>query len=140
MSQQRAQRVIKKYPNRRLYDTTKSCYITLEDIKKLVINYTEFCVIDSQTEEDITNTTLLQVINELERSSSPIFTAEILKNIIRFYGNAMQSIVSQYIENGIALFAKQQADFMSSWQSSFEQLLSTVKTKQKSADKMSKKT
>jgi polyhydroxyalkanoate synthesis repressor PhaR len=143
------QRIIKKYPNRRLYDTQESCYITLSDIKELVSNYIEFTVIDSQAGNDITNTILLQIINELEHSSTPIFTTEVLKNIIRFYDSAMQGIMSQYLEKSMALFTAQNTTLqkqiknykrmgpvqifnelvqhnLSTLQSSFEELLASI--------------
>jgi len=77
-------RIIKKYPNRRLYDTTTSTYITLEDVKQRVISHVPIKVIDAKTEEDITNSALLQIIMELEVKGVPFLTTEILQNIIRF--------------------------------------------------------
>jgi polyhydroxyalkanoate synthesis repressor PhaR len=83
-------RLIKKYPNRRLYDTQTSTYITLADVKQLVLDTEEFHVIDAKTNEDLTRAILLQIILEEEAEGSPMFTAQMLAHIIRFYGNAMQ--------------------------------------------------
>lgn len=93
------QRIIKRYNNRRLYDTTESKYITLEDIKKLVLNNLSFQIIDNETKEDFTNYVLLQIINEEENQNFPIFTTEFLKNIIRLYGNPFQNKISQFLEH-----------------------------------------
>lgn len=101
-------RIIKKYPNRRLYDTEISSYVTLEDLKKLVLERINFQVIDARTQEDLTNGTLLQIITELEQQGAPIFTKAILEHMIRFYGNAMQSTMSRFLEQSIGLFMEQQ--------------------------------
>ncbi len=101
-------RIIKKYPNRRLYDTEASCYIKLDDIKKLVIANQPFCVIDNRTEEDVTCYILLQIINEEETGQSPFFTREILQAIIRFYGNPLQQSMREFLEKGFASFASLQ--------------------------------
>lgn len=100
-------RIIKKYPNRRLYDTESSCYITVEKVKDLVLEHVNFEVIDTKTEEDVTNTVLLQIINEQEQSGIPIFSRELLQNLIRFYGNSLQSTMTQYLETGLNLFIRQ---------------------------------
>ena len=101
-------RIIKKYPNRRLYDTEISSYVTLEDLKKLVLARINFQVIDARSQEDLTNSTLLQIITELEQQGAPIFTKAILEHMIRFYGNAMQSTMSRFLEQSIGLFMEQQ--------------------------------
>lgn len=101
-------RIIKKYPNRRLYDTEISSYVTLEDLKKLVLQNINFQVIDARSQEDLTNGTLLQIITELEQQGMPIFTKAILEQMIRFYGNAMQSTMSRFLEQSIGLFMEQQ--------------------------------
>lgn len=103
-------RIIKKYPNRRLYDTTVSSYITLEDVKDLVMNQVTFRIQDAKTGEDITRTILLQIILEQEEEGNPIFSSEVLIQLIRFYGNTLQDIVSNYFERSLSLFAKQQDD------------------------------
>lgn len=104
-------RIIKKYPNRRLYDTVISRYITLEDIKELVLTHVAFKVIDVRTQEEVTNTLLLQIINEEESEHVPIFTTAVLENMIRFYGNPMQKQVSQFLERSFSLFNEKQMDF-----------------------------
>lgn len=101
-------RIIKKYPNRRLYDTTLSRYITLEDVRHLVLEHTEFKVIDSRTEADITRTILLQIIIEQEEDGQPMFTTEALEQIIRFYGDTLQGMITTYLEKSLKLFVEQQ--------------------------------
>jgi len=100
-------RVIKKYPNRRLYDTAESRYITLADIRRLVMDKTEFVVIDQKSTDDITRSILLQVIAEQE-SGEPMMSQDFLSQVIRSYGGAMQSFVGSYLENSLKLFANQQ--------------------------------
>lgn len=95
------QRVIKKYPNRRLYDTDTSTYITLSEVKRLVMESEPFVVRDVKTGEDLTRNILLQIILEEEASGSPMFTAPVLANVIRFYGHAMQGFVGGYLEKNI---------------------------------------
>ena len=96
-----AVRVIKKYPNRRLYDTLTSSYITLSDIKQLVMGNEGFVVQDAKTAEDLTRSILLQIILEEEAGGSPMFTSAVLSNIIRFYGHAMQGFMGGYLEKNI---------------------------------------
>jgi polyhydroxyalkanoate synthesis repressor PhaR len=104
-------RIIKKYPNRRLYDTEVSRYITLADIRQLVIRGDDFKIIDKRSGSDITRTILLQVISEQEEGGNPIFKAEVLRHIIRFYGDSMQSAVSSYLELSLEFFCEQQQQF-----------------------------
>lgn len=94
-------RVIKKYPNRRLYDTDTSSYITLAEIKRLVMDSESFVVRDVKTGEDLTRSILLQIILEEEAGGSPMFTTPVLANIIRFYGHAMQGMMGGYLEKNI---------------------------------------
>lgn len=102
---QRAQmRVIKKYPNRRLYDTETSAYITLTDVRQLVMDSAQFVVRDAKTSEDLTRSILLQIILEEETGGVPMFTEAVLANIIRFYGNAMQSFMGTYLEKNVQAF------------------------------------
>lgn len=107
------ERIIKKYPNRRLYDTAISSYITLNDVKDLVLSYTPFKVVDAKSGDDLTRATLLQIISEQEDKESPIFTSEILQNVIRFYGDSMQAMMSRFLEHSMKLFMEQQAGFKS---------------------------
>jgi polyhydroxyalkanoate synthesis repressor PhaR len=97
-------RLIKKYPNRRLYDTQTSTYITLADVKQLVLDQEEFQVIDAKAGEDLTRQILLQIILEEESGGMPMFTAQMLAQIIRFYGNAMQGMMGSYLEKNIQAF------------------------------------
>jgi polyhydroxyalkanoate synthesis repressor PhaR len=96
-----AERIIKKYPNRRLYDTNTSSYITLAEIKQLVMANDPFVVRDAKTGEDITRSILLQIILEEEAGGTPMFSASVLANIIRFYGHAMQGFMGGYLEKNI---------------------------------------
>ena len=101
-------RIIKKYPNRRLYDTVESRYITLDDIRKLVTDKVEFVVIDKKTEEDITRTILLQVISEQEHTGNPMMSQDFLSQVIRAYGGTMQTMAGDYLEQSLKLFTAQQ--------------------------------
>jgi polyhydroxyalkanoate synthesis repressor PhaR len=101
-------RVIKKYPNRRLYDTATSSYITLADVKNLVLESENFHVLDAKTSEDITRSILLQIILEEESGGVPMFTSEMLAQTIRFYGNAMQGMMGAYLEKSIGSFIEVQ--------------------------------
>jgi polyhydroxyalkanoate synthesis repressor PhaR len=99
-----AQRVIKKYPNRRLYDTDTSTYITLADVKNLVMQHQPFVVRDAKTNEDLTRSILLQIILEEEAGGAPMFSEAALANIIRFYGHAMQGFMGSYLEKNVQAF------------------------------------
>src|SRR5258706_1582357 len=99
-------RQIKKYPNRRLYDTRTSAYITLVDVKKLVMQGEEFQVVDAKTGEDLTRSILLQVIMEEESGGAPMFSSDILTQFIRSYGNAMQGMLGSYLERNMQLFSE----------------------------------
>ncbi len=103
-----APRVIKKYPNRRLYDTVESRYITLADVRRLVMDKVEFTVIDKTSQEDITRSILLQVIAEQEHSGEPLMSQDFLSQVIRSYGGAMQNMVGSYLEQSLKLFTAQQ--------------------------------
>ena len=104
-------RLIKKYPNRRLYDTRTSTYITLADVKDLVLQHEDFQVVEAKSGEDLTRSILLQIILEEEAGGAPMFTSDLLSHIIRFYGNAMQGMMGKYLENNIKAFADIQAKF-----------------------------
>jgi polyhydroxyalkanoate synthesis repressor PhaR len=101
-------RLIKKYPNRRLYDTKTSVYITLVDVKKLVVEGEEFQVVDAKTGEDLTRSILLQIILEEEAAGAPMFSSDVLSQFIRSYGNAMQGMLGSYLERNMQLFAEMQ--------------------------------
>ena len=101
-------RLIKKYPNRRLYDTKTSSYITLVDVKQMVLKQEEFQAVDAKTGEDLTRQILLQIILEEESSGQPMFTSDALSQMIRTYGNAMQGMMGQYLEKNIHAFQNMQ--------------------------------
>ena len=103
------QRVIKKYPNRRLYDTDTSSYITLAEVKQLVLDSEPFVVRDAKTNQDLTRSILLQIILEEEAGGAPMFTEAALANIIRFYGHAAQAFMGSYIEKNVQAFTEIQA-------------------------------
>lgn len=105
----KTQRVIKKYPNRRLYDTDTSTYITLTEVKQLVMDSESFVVRDAKTNEDLTRAILLQIILEEEAGGAPMFTEQALANIIRFYGHAMQGFMGSYLEKNVQAFTDLQA-------------------------------
>jgi polyhydroxyalkanoate synthesis repressor PhaR len=104
-------RIIKKYPNRRLYDTEVSRYITLEEVRQLVMENVKFRVLDKNTHDDITRSILLQVIAEQEEGGNPIFTSELLTRVIRFYGDPMQASITRYLELSMQLFVQKQHQF-----------------------------
>ena len=104
-------RVIKKYPNRRLYDTDQSRYITLNDIRGLVMSGVQFQVVDTNSGDDLTRAILLQIMLEEESGGQPLFTAKMLAQIIRFYGGTMQGMFARYLEESLSLFTQQQNQF-----------------------------
>lgn len=116
-------RVIKKYPNRRLYDTERGCYITLHEIKNYVIERIDFTIIDARTKKDLTQSTLLQIISEQEATSTPLFTTSLLQDFIRFYHEKSQSLLTKYLEQALDMFM-QQKDFMNNQWSSYQKALS----------------
>ena len=101
-------RTVKKYANRRLYDTEASRHVTLDGIRQLVAGGEDVVVIDDTTGEDITRSILLQVISEQEQGGRPILSAEMLRHIIRFYGNPLQELMGGYLERSLDVFMKQQ--------------------------------
>ena len=101
--------LIKKYPNRRLYDTEASKYITLADLKDLIAGGASVKVVDSNSNEDITRSILLQIIMEAEAAGEPIFNAAMLQQLIRFYGGSAQGMFAKYLEDTLQMFSSQQA-------------------------------
>jgi polyhydroxyalkanoate synthesis repressor PhaR len=99
-------RLIKKYPNRRLYDTKTSSYITLQEVKDMVVQAERLKVIDAKTDEDLTRSIYLQIILEEEAGGVPLFTEIALANMIRFYGHSMQAMMGNYLENNFLQFSK----------------------------------
>jgi len=102
-------RLIKKYPNRRLYDTKTSGYITLVDVKALVVQHEEFQVVDAKSGADLTRSILLQIILEEEAGGAPMLSSDVLTQFIRFYGSAMQGMMGSYLERNVQLFNELQA-------------------------------
>lgn len=101
-------RLIKKYPNRRLYDTQTSVYITLADVKQLVLDNESFQVVDAKTNEDLTRSILLQIILDEEAGGKPLFSSQMLAQMIRFYGHAMQGMMGTYLEKTLQTFIEVQ--------------------------------
>ena len=101
-------RIIKKYPNRRLYDTETSSYVALADLKQLVMDHKTFAVRDAKTGDDLTRSILLQIILEEEAAGTPLLTEPMLANIIRFYGHAMQGFMGTYLERNVQAFMDMQ--------------------------------
>ena len=91
-------RIIKKYPNRRLYDTEISSYITIEDVRQLIVDGEDFEVRDAKTGDDLTRTVLLQIISEQEQDGEPVLSTQLLSQIIRFYGDSLQGFMGNYLE------------------------------------------
>ena len=106
-------RIIKKYPNRRLYDTSESKYVTLSDVRELVLSGISFCVIDKKSGEDITRSILLQIIIEQEEEGDPMFSTDVLEQMIGFYGNSAQSMAGDFIQSSLQLFQQQQEKMQS---------------------------
>jgi polyhydroxyalkanoate synthesis repressor PhaR len=106
--------LIKKYPNRRLYDTQTSKYIKLTDLKDLIVAGAFIKVIDSNTKEDITRSILMQIIMETENSGEPMFSSAMLQQVIRFYGSSMQGVFAKYMEESMLLFCRQQDEMKES--------------------------
>ena len=113
-------RIIKKYPNRRLYDTEQSRYITLADLQQLVMEGYEFQVKDANTDADLTRNILLQIIAEQESGGKPMFTTEILLRIIRFYGDSAQDALTKYLQQSLSLFEDQQKAFQEQFRGAVE--------------------
>jgi polyhydroxyalkanoate synthesis repressor PhaR len=105
-------RVLKKYPNRRLYDTQSSSYITLADVKQMVLAGEDFEVRDAKSSEDLTRSILLQIILEEESGGVPMFSAQTLSQIIRFYGHAMQGVMGSMLEQNMTAFTELQKKFI----------------------------
>jgi polyhydroxyalkanoate synthesis repressor PhaR len=102
------ERLIKKYANRRLYDSTESRHVTLEDIRKLIVSGAKVKVVDDKSGEDLTRAVLLQVIAEQDQYGTPIVSTELLEAIIRFYGNPVQEMLTKYMEQSVGTLVRQQ--------------------------------
>ena len=106
-----ATRIIKKYPNRRLYDTEISSYITVEEVRQLILDGEQFEVRDAKTGEDLTRQVLLQIIAEQEQGGEPVLSTQLLSQIIRFYGDSLQGFMGSYLERSMQMFLDQQDQF-----------------------------
>lgn len=106
-------RTIKKYPNRRLYDTEISSYITLEEVRQLVLDNEDFEVRDAKSGDDLTRSVLLQIISEHEGEGQPMLSPQLLSQIIRFYGDSLQGFMGPYLERSLQVFLDQQTQFRS---------------------------
>jgi len=104
-------RVIRKYPNRRLYDTVESRYVTLADVRRLVVERVDFVVLDRKTQQDITRSILLQVIAEQEGGGESLMSRDFLSQVIRSYGSGLQEFVGRYLDESLQLFAREQREF-----------------------------
>ena len=101
--------LIKKYPNRRLYDTSASCYITLDEVRSLVVDGSPFKVVEKKTNEDITRNILLQIIMDYESGDGePMFSSDLLISFIRNYGESTQDSFTSYLEQSMDFFTQQQ--------------------------------
>jgi polyhydroxyalkanoate synthesis repressor PhaR len=105
-----AARVIRKYPNRRLYDTVESRYVTLADIRRLVVERIDFVVLDRKSQQDITRSILLQVIAEQEGAGESLMSRDFLSQVIRSYGSGLQEFVGRYLDESIQQFAREQRE------------------------------
>jgi polyhydroxyalkanoate synthesis repressor PhaR len=106
-----ATRIIKKYPNRRLYDTKISSYITIEDVRQLIVDGEDFEVRDAKSGDDLTRQVLLQIIAEHEQNGEPVLSTQLLSQIIRFYGDSLQGFMGNYLERSMQIFLEQQQQF-----------------------------
>ena len=112
-------RLIKKYTNRRLYDTQTSAYITLADVKQLVLEGGEFKVVDAKTDEDITHNVLTQIIMEEESRGETMLPVNFLRQLISMYGDSMQAMVPGYLEASMDSFRHNQEQFRTAVQGAF---------------------
>lgn len=106
-----ATRIIKKYPNRRLYDTEISSYITIEDVRQLILDGEDFEVRDAKSGDDLTRSVLLQIIADKEQDGEPMLSTQLLSQLIRFYGDSLQGFMGNYLERSMQVFLDQQQQF-----------------------------
>ena len=114
--------VIKKYANRRLYDTGRSSYVTLEDLCQMVKDGQDFIVYDAKSGDDLTRQVLTQIILDQESKGENMLPESFLKQLIGFYGDSLQSVVPNYLEQAFEAFAKNQEDFRAQMQKSMENM------------------
>src|SRR6478736_8077331 len=111
--------VIKKYANRRLYNTASSSYVTLEHLSEMVKKGVDFVVYDAKTNEDITRPVLTQIIFEEESRGQNLLPIQFLRQLIRFYGDSMQALVPSYLELSLDSFTRQQEQFRGQFSKAF---------------------
>lgn len=133
-------RIIKKYPNRRLYDTELRCYITLDDVKELVLEQVELKIVDAKTNKDLTQSTLLQIIAEQEETMTPIFTTGLLQQFIRFYHAKSKYVLSDFLEQAMQFFTQQKEMFQNPWMQYLNLFIDKHKNKTKKTEKPVKTT
>ena len=109
------ERLIRKYSNRRLYDTAASRHVTLDDLRQLIVAGERIKVVDDKSGEDLTRAVLLQIISEQEQFGMPVLGSELLEMIIRFYGGPMQALLSRYLEQAFTAMLRQQEAMQSKW-------------------------
>lgn len=114
-------RIIKKYPNRRIYDTQDSKYITINDVRDMVVEGAQFKIVDAKSGDDITRSVLLQIIIEQESETNPLFSTDNLQNFIRYYGENQQQAFSDFINQSVSFFQQQQQQFQSNMEEMMEQ-------------------
>jgi polyhydroxyalkanoate synthesis repressor PhaR len=114
------ERVIKKYANRRLYDSTASKHVTFDDIRKLILAGEQVKVVDDKSGEDLTRATLLQIIAEQEQFGTPVLSTDLLGTIIRFYGNPVQELLTRYLEQSFGSVLRQQKAMQAEMTKAFE--------------------
>ncbi len=122
-------RLIKKYPNRRLYDTKTSSYITLADVKQMVVKQEDFQVIDAKSGDDLTRQILLQIILEEESGGMPMFSSDLLSQMIRSYGSAMQGFMGSYLEKNLEGFQQKQKAMTEQFQKKIDEAVQAVAEK-----------
>jgi len=120
------ERIIKKYANRRLYDTAESRYVALDDVRQLVMNGMPFRVVDERSGDDITRSILLQIIVEQEEKGQPILSSRLLEQIILYYGNTLQAFVGTYLEKSMDSFISQQQTLQDQMENMLQMTPSTI--------------
>lgn len=103
-------RTIKKYPNRRLYDTKISSYITLDDVRRLITSGITIEVVDAKTEKNLTHSTLVQIMVDQEEKHEPLFSLEVLEKLIRSYGTPSQRVMSDFLVNSLKVMEEYQQE------------------------------
>jgi len=134
------ERLIRKYANRRLYDTGASRHVTLEDLRQLIVSGEKIKVVDDKSGEDLTRSVLLQIISEQEQFGAPVLGSELLEMIIRFYGRPAQALLSGYLEQAFTTMLRQQetmqSEMLKALQTPFAPLTDLARSNMELWDKM----